>query len=315
MTIKPAQTQWGRVFAVPSNVIDSHIKLCSGVALKVLMLVYRYPDEELDEESIAEKLSLPRCDISDALSYWVQSGVLAASGEPKGTRQAAALCEEAADRRAGDTIAKSAIAPAARPRMPRSEVLELFDSTPQLASLLSEAQTILGKPFTSADMDSLASLYTFYHMSAHFIMMVMHYCVKLGRRGMAYIETTAVSWQNEGIDDATVDSHIELLEKRHSNEGKISAMFGIDRKLIPKERAMIARWTEEFGFESDVIEYAYQLAVERTGKLAFGYIDKILDNWHQKGISTLEQAQEEHRAPRNKNGQSSFDYSRLDALV
>ena len=38
---------------------------------------------------------------------------------------------------------------------------------------------------------------------------------------------------------------------------------------------------------------AYENTVARTGKIAFGYMDKILESWYRQGIKTAEQARQE----------------------
>ncbi len=53
---------------------------------------------------------------------------------------------------------------------------------------------------------------------------------------------------------------------------------------------MISCWFETYGFDLDMVRLAYEISVERTGKLAFRYIDKILSNWRQLGYKTVEQA-------------------------
>lgn len=66
----------GAVFMVPCQVVDQHIKLAGAVQLKVLLWAMRHVTEPIDTEKIAQALSLPRMDVSDALTYWVEAGLL-----------------------------------------------------------------------------------------------------------------------------------------------------------------------------------------------------------------------------------------------
>lgn len=45
---------WRQVFAVPSEITDRHIRMCSGVALKCLLLLLRDPDAFGDPKAIAD---------------------------------------------------------------------------------------------------------------------------------------------------------------------------------------------------------------------------------------------------------------------
>ena len=155
---------------------------------------------------------------------------------------------------------------------------------------------MMGKLFTSADLDALIALYSFYALTPHYIITVVSYCISIGRSSMAYAEKVAASWIGEGIDDEGVDRHLDTLAQRRSNEGRVRSAFGIsDRSLTPREREYIATWFDTYQFDLPLIEYAYEITVERTGKLAFGYLNKILASWHQNGIRTIEEAKQESK--------------------
>ncbi|MBP1556522.1 MAG: DnaD domain protein, partial [Oscillospiraceae bacterium] len=167
-------------------------------------------------------------------------------------------------------------------------------------------QEILKKPLTSADMDVLAALYTFYGLSAHYILSLVDYCATICKRGMAYAEKVAVSWMNDGVDDSIVDKHIDTLMRRHSNEGMVRREFGInDRSLTTKEKEFIARWFDEFGFDIAMIKLAFEITVDRTGKTAFNYLNKILQNWQEKGIKTPDDVKQESENYAKQSNQSS----------
>lgn len=294
---------WGQVFAVPSAVIDQHIRLANGVAFKALLALLRDPDGCADETALAKRLGMQRADVSDALSYWIESGVLRCDSAEEDAplpavraapREAAPVSLPCAGPAAPS--APTPAQPAARPRFPREEALAIIEGDKVLGALVHEAQSAMGKTFTSADMDVLLGLYSYHALSPHYIITLLHYCVSIGRRSMAYAETAAASWMADGVDDSNVDAQVDRLTRRRSNEGRVRAAFGIgDRRLVPREREMISRWFDEWGFDLDMINLAYEIAVERTGKLVFRYIDKILFSWHTQGIKTPEQAKNESR--------------------
>jgi DnaD/phage-associated family protein len=291
---------WEQVFAVPCAVTDNHIKLCSGVALKVLLLILRHPGSPGDAASLAKRLNLPAADIADALNYWVESGVLTTADALQEPPVQAACADCAADKPAPPPA--PAPPPRPRPVYPREEALSIIEGDRILHGLLQEGQVVFAKPFTSADLGALVGLYSYYGLSAHYILTLLHYCATIGKRSMGYAEKVAASWMENGVDDASVDAHVDALLRRSSNEGRVRTAFGIrDRHLVPKECEMIARWFDTLGFDLDMIVLAYEITVERTGKLAFRYIDKILASWHQQGIKTPQQAKNE---PKPSKGQA-----------
>jgi hypothetical protein len=189
------------VFAVPAAVVDRHIKLCSGVALKVLLLILRHPELPNGAADLAGRLNLPASDVADALNYWVESGVLLAGEEIRADPRSYAP-------RGGQK-------PGARPYAARAAPLPPVLSArgggahrrggQGSGGLLHEAQSVMGKPFTSADLDALVGLYSYYGLSAHYILTLLHYCAAIGKRSMGYAEKVAASWMESGVDDGSVD--------------------------------------------------------------------------------------------------------------
>ena len=298
MQYRLSASLWGQVFAVPAVIVDKHLKLCGAVALKVILLMLRSPGEFCDVASLSQRLSLDKSDISDALNYWVEAGILednsAVAVEIKPTAPVLKQEEQVVAEVKAPLVSPSVSSQ--RIRFCRDEITQLVDKDKTLHSLVDEAQQIFGKPFTSADLDVLTALYSHYGLSAHFIVTLLHYCVLVGKRGMAYAESVATSWLNDGIDDKTVDAHIEKLMGRRSVEGKLRSAFGMDRNFITRERQFISKWFEEWNLNIELVVLAYEKTVEKTGKMAFSYMDKILSTWTQQGFKTVEQAKNEKRA-------------------
>jgi DnaD/phage-associated family protein len=294
-------TVWENVFAVPSSIVERHIKLCSGVSLKLLLVILCCPNSAQTESELSKRLNLPISDVLDALNYWIESGVLLSesntdtsiSVKASKTNGQTSIGKEIEPNIAPEN--KTAPPKTARQAYSRSELVSVIQSDKILSALVEESQGVMGKVFTSADLDCLVGLYSYYGLSAHYILTLLHFCVVIGKKSMGYAESVAAGWMSEGIDDDTVDRHVDRMLRKRSAEGKVRTAFGLDRALVAREREMIERWFFTFRFDMDMILLAYEITIERIGKLAFRYIDKILENWHQQGIKTIEQAKSEQK--------------------
>ena len=71
---------WNSVFAVPSEVVDKHIKLAGSAQLKVLLWLLRHAGEPVDEGAIAQSLSMHPADVRDAMQYWIACGLISEQG-------------------------------------------------------------------------------------------------------------------------------------------------------------------------------------------------------------------------------------------
>ena len=74
-----ASSQWKTVFAVPTEIVDQHIKVCGAASLRALMIVLRHGGQASDE-TVSSVLSMELSEVRDAMRYWIETGVLTASG-------------------------------------------------------------------------------------------------------------------------------------------------------------------------------------------------------------------------------------------
>ncbi len=318
---------WRRMFPVPAQVIERHIKLCSGVSLKCLLLILHAPDDCYDAQSISARLGIPAAEVADALNYWLENGILQqqdqicaplpAADEPAQRPKAAPAAKpKPAAISVATAVPATNATSSSRPHFPREESVALIEHDRTLQGLVQELQCILGKPLTSADLDVLLALYSFYGLSAHYILTLVHYCATIGKSSMGYAERVAASWIADGIDDGALDHHIGILMHKRTNEGKLKTAFGInDRSLTQREKEYISTWCDTLGMDIDTIRYAYEITVERTGKLAFGYLNKILHSWNEKGIRTVPQAKAESNPAKKTAVPQSAEKSEFDRRI
>ncbi|MEG2144564.1 MAG: hypothetical protein RRY40_04460, partial [Oscillospiraceae bacterium] len=71
----------GSITAVPSIIIDRHLRLCGSLPLKVILLILRDFEKYQSTEAISEKLKADITDVGDAVNYWVEAGVLVPQNE------------------------------------------------------------------------------------------------------------------------------------------------------------------------------------------------------------------------------------------
>ena len=309
---------WNSVFAVPCDIVDKHLKLCGEFPLKVLLLVLRQGNCPEPAE-LARILGKSEADIRDAIEYWVKLGVLqsgnaqAASATPVQKAPSLSYTQEP------DELKIKKLS-SSRPRLLTSEINEMARSDNNIVYLLQEAQTALGRDLTPVATDTVVSLYSYYGMSPDLILMLMHYCVSLGKTSLRYMEKVAANWIEKGIDTHEKAEHeIFRVSQRHKIENKVMSALGIrDRDLITSEKKYVHTWTEEWHFDIPLIMLAYERTIEQKGKLSFPYINGILSSWLKSGISTPEQAMREERPGKPDTpsaGASSYDMGELEDMI
>jgi len=312
---------WGGVFAVPNQVVDQYIKLCGAVSLKVLMLLLRHGGA-IEPEEMAGILGQPVCEIQDALNYWFHMGVIA--GSQDSARDVPLLqYHKEPPPRAVETETVVEKPGSTRKRLSTQEINEMAEADDNIANLLQETQSVLGKPLTPVTTDMVVGLYSYYGMRPDLILMLVQYCVSGGKDNARYIEKVAATWLEKGIDThEKAEEEILRATKRSQWENTVKSAFGIyDRKLITSEKKYIGAWRDELNLDIHLISLAYERTIELKGKLSFPYINGILQNWHQKGITTVADATREigggGKQSKEKKPQAatSYDLEELEKMI
>lgn len=302
---------WGELFAVPTAIVDQHIQLCSAASLKALLVLLRSGGRPLALSDIARQIGLAEPDTQDALNYWIVSGLLARDdgSSPSATVSAqAALAAPPASglpEAAGSSAAveskeeQKVIRVTSRPRLTQEMIADMAKKDGHIASLIQEAQTLLGGPLSPTATEMLVSLQSYGGMPVEVILTVIQYCVSIGKSSVRYIEKTAYDWVDRGIDTfEKAERHMLEQNKANEQEGKIKKAFGIyDRNLTGKERDYVEKWFGHFQFDLPMIKLAYERTIDNKGKLSFPYCDAILTKWFEKGVKTPKQAVDEMNAP------------------
>jgi len=331
---------WSSVFALPCEIVDKHIKLCGALPLKVLLIMLRH-GRTMNAQELAEMLGQSSGDIQDAVNYWVHLGIIlqedtitptlnyteeAAPAIVVPSAQPATLITQAPARREEQNGEGKIIHLGKPRRLTISEVAELSQEDTRIQTLLDESQSAFGRTLKPTESESIVTIYVRYEMPPDIILMLLHYCVSIGKAGMAYIEKVAQDWCEREIDThEKVEAEITRLSAVDETDRTIRNLFGISgRNITTRERELYLHWTNGLGFKDALIKLAFERTVDQKGKLSFAYTNAILANWHKKGIATLEAAMNEthingrNSETRSKNGsepQASYNINRFEELL
>ena len=297
MSYKINLGEWNRIFAVPYSVADNLIKLASGDFIKVLLVLLSRADQELSNKELCDLSGVSLDNVNDAVLFWVDKGILSANESalaPSNNINTSAPFVETKEIRKQKTKKESSvkIKSNAPVRLTGSELSKRINKTVELKWLIGETEKMFGRFLTPIETSTLVSMFDYANMPADLIVMIIEYCVSIDRANLRFIEKTAYSWLDLGIDDhKKVENHITELVTNRNNESLIKTAFGIwDRNLSSKEKEFISVWMNEWEFSVEMIKLAYEMTIDNTGKLSFPYINKILIKWHDSSISTTDQA-------------------------
>ena len=294
--------EWNKVFAVPSSVVDKYLKLASGNSLKLLLYLLRHGGETFTEQRLKEDLGFSEFgELEDAALFWVQRGIISTdNGKDTVELTAKAELTPTSDLQNSEIISISEQSPTVKkvvkPLKPtivsNGEIAEAMNNSPKMKMLFDETEKMFGRPLKGNEQQTIYQLSEHYGLPCEVSLMLVKYCVKIGKATPSYISKVGEDWANDDIMTVQLaDEKLRALEKQSGIEQKIGQAMGLSSNLSANNRNFIKIWAIDWGFSEEMIMLAYNKTIDNTGKWSFNYAHKILENWKKSGISTPQDAE------------------------
>ena len=250
---------------------------------------------EENADALAATLHTNRAALDSALSFWIGAGLL--------VRETDGASETAAVRVAEPTptvpVPRRTVV-TELPHYTADELDRVLAGKVNSETFISEAQRALGVVFTShSQVAQLIAISEGLGVSDEYLLLLLAYCGEKGKKTLRYAEKLAVSLVDANVTTPeALSEHFRAMEAAESAEGKIRRLFGLTRTLTGKEKGFVADWTLKYGFGEEMLEKAYEFAVEATANPTLNYVNSILVRWHGDHITTPEEADREREAHR-----------------
>lgn len=194
-----------------------------------------------------------------------------------------------------------------------------------------ETERLYGRKLTTPETRTLLGMYDYLGFPADVLMELVNHVFEEFRAEngpgrvptMRMIEKEAYVWaQHEVLTLELAEAYIGRRQQRREHTAQILETVQVrGRAPTPTERKYIESWLD-MGFSDGAIAEAYDRTVVSTGGLKWPYLNKILVNWHQKGLHTPEQiAQGDPRggarrtAPVQSGGAPRNDLARAEQML
>lgn len=123
------------------------------------------------------------------------------------------------------------------------------------------------------------------------------------RRGGDLTDVMALlsGWKERGLEsEEDVRSHIARFNSQNALLRKLYDAWGIRNKVSAADRMLLARWTEEWGFTEDMV--CFTAGLIRDADKPMLVLNKKLESYRERGITTEEQADADEKAWRERQG-------------
>ncbi|MBO5733283.1 MAG: DnaD domain protein [Clostridia bacterium] len=166
-----------------------------------------------------------------------------------------------------------------KPHYRSSEISKKIAEDGKLSQMYKIVSGLLGRTFSSAEIEVLYSMHDYYRLPAEVIVVMIEYFADKGTTTMHKLEKEAQKWAEAGVDTvAKAKKHIKKREEFLSYAGVVKRIVGAnERKLTTKEKEFVLKWQTELKATPDAIKEAYEITVNNTGKVSFNYMNKVLE--------------------------------------
>ena len=295
------------VTVLPSVIAEKHLIMAGLSQLKTIIYIFNSPSAEINAADIAAACGMKEGEVSDALEYWISCGVLTDKVEEK---TADTVQTEAVEKVSEPVVEEKKVIDAKPTRYTREMIVARVNESPEAATLLYEAQMKLGRTIGPSDQSSLLLLMDYYGLPLEIILTICEYAKTCGKsNNMNYIYTIGVDWSKREIDTIErADEELKQIEQANNAWNEFCALTGIKASRPTVAQTENLRiWIHEWHFPMSVIVLAYEENIKNTGKLSFAYINKVLGNWHKKGIQTPDDVTKEQAAFREKQEKAAAE--------
>ena len=285
------------LISIPSSLIDANLKEASGDAVKVLLAVLRTGSTDIKE--LSSFSGVEEGDILEALYFWKQKGILLVGKGPAGKQSPCRKLPVSAD------------------SISSLELSDRMQKRDEIRFLFKAVESVYGRPLTPTEEKGYLYINEYMGLPIDVILMAVEYCVSQGKANFNYIQKLCAGWADDEINTHyRAEEYIKRINLVTGRENQIREAFGIqDRGLTAANKRYIRQWFEDYHFSLEMIKLAYERAVNRIGNLSFPYINKILQNWKNAGITTPADVAAEERKrqaawekPREKQPDPSASY-------
>lgn len=296
----------GGATAVPTEIIDKHLKLAPAASFKVLLFILRNPDGAENAAQISLCTGLSENEVKDCIDFWKDRNVIAENDE---------VNEEASRKAVGnlkmsDSVSlqgQKNIKPATVKLPTQGEVSKRFSQEPELAGINAEAQLIIGT-YGFQMQSVIVLLYDYYGFSPEIIITLLQYQKDKGNVSPNAVKNRGEEWAKKGIDSIElVQNELRSLSVIESTYKKIREYTGQTQKNpTPKTAGLLRQWCIEWQFTDEMI----LLALEESGK-SFAEANKLLKKWMLSGYTAPEQIENKKKKSIPEKIEKSYDINKV----
>lgn len=175
--------------------------------------------------------------------------------------------------------------------MSSREIEEYENQKDKLYSIAKEINKIIGVYYENLEnvVESYISPWLVRGYDEDTLKIIANYCFKNSVRTLQGMDTIVQKFFKSGL--TTIDGIAQFISQAKAQDNQIKNILekaNLVRNITTLDREFFKTWTYSWNMPQDVIEYAATLSADKIQPMQ--YINKILSNWFEQKVNTLEGA-------------------------
>lgn len=265
--------------SIPDAFFTEYLSQAPSDAVKVYLFLFflsKY-SKDIRINDLSKKLNMPLKSIQDSIKYWEGLGIIIRKNTGY---EFVNLQELELHKLYNPKVSLSA-----------DELKSVADNkyrAQAIENINSEFFQGIMSPSWYGDIDLWFSKYGF---DEEVMIALFRYCFERSALHPKYIQTVAEAWSKSNIKTySDLDKYYEKQDKLLKIQKSIAKKLGIARQLSIYEAGYVEKWICDYNFDLPIIEIALKKTTSKSNP-NFDYLDKLLTDWHEKDLKTVESIQ------------------------
>lgn len=265
--------------SIPDAFFTEYLSQAPSDAVKVYLFLFflsKY-SKDIRINDLSKKLNMPLKSIQDSIKYWEGLGIIIRKNTGY---EFVNLQELELHKLYNPKVSLSA-----------DELKSVADNkyrAQAIENINSEFFQGIMSPSWYGDIDLWFSKYGF---DEEVMIALFRYCFERSALHPKYIQTVAEAWSKSNIKTySDLDKYYEKQDKLLKIQKSIAKKLGITRQLSIYEAGYVEKWICDYNFDLPIIEIALKKTTSKSNP-NFDYLDKLLTDWHEKDLKTVEAIQ------------------------
>ena len=289
------KTGYDAALSLPLTFVDRYMSACTPVYALIYIYGLRHSLEGgqgLSTQEISEAFHILETDVLNAWKYWDTQGLVKMDTKGEALSIEFLLIPEnnqaQNEPKPVEAVEAAVFNLDLRPQYTVDELSFYREQSVDIAKLFSHGEQTLGKLLTYHDLNVLFGFYDWLRLPIDVILYLLTYCSEGGHRDLRYVEKVAMDWAERSIN--TVEAAKEYTQTFDGDFRAIMKALGHPSAFpSPTQRKYMQKWLAEIPIE--LILEACDRTIANIGKPKLTYVDKIITDWHKRGIKSLEEVE------------------------